>query len=260
MNVYLPLVGAKPPTVRTGYALYDVPHQTYLDVLADGIAMQNWNVADCFLDYPAFYPTLHSTLWWHQRNAIARMAEKYPKRTWLLLNEPDMPPPQAHIRPEYALGIIKEWITLLKPYSHSIAGYGITVTQPTHWTNTVTSAWSVIGWRRWLDGWNKIKGPTPNKAHIHVYAKTVQDWQDQYSAWRDWNQANWQVPTLITEYGEGQAIIDYVTNQFYDSNIEVALHFTNLKDNPIHGLPDSPTVVNRKPGPNLAYHVLERTQ
>ncbi len=251
-TVYLPLVGAGSKPIPFGYALYGVTHARMHEEMAKRIPVQNWTATTCCLKQPTYYPTIHGTLWMQNYDEYRRMAAQFPKRTWLLLNEPDNGPPQAFIRPDYAIRLVKSWLEVLRPYDHRIAGYGVTITQPDHWLNRTSHPWLVTGWKKWLDEWNRLKGPIPDVAHVHIYAKTKQAWQDQYAAWRAWNQANWQRPTIISECGESEEVWAYLRSEFSDSNVEALLWFTNFTDNPLPGLPPppaglEPTVVTGPP-------------
>jgi hypothetical protein len=239
--LFLPFIAGPPKRPAFGYAFYGA-HKTLHAQLTQGLPCQNWGARACCLGYPSYLPTMHSTLWLPEPREIAQLAEQYPRRTWLLLNEPDMPPPQAFIRPDYAKTMIEQWVGLLEPYGHRIAGYGVTITDQAHWTSTYAAdhpqAWNTIGWRKWLDDWNTLHGPTPAVAHIHIYAKTRQAWQDQYAAWKTWNRANWQAPTIISECGESPDVWAYLRDEFADTEVEALLWFTNFTDNVLPGLPE----------------------
>ncbi len=240
-KLYLPLVGSKPHTRPMGWALYGVSHDRMHAAMTAGQPVQNWAAKGCCLKHPQYLPTIHSTLWMEDTAVYRTLAAQYPERTWLLLNEPDMPPPQGFIRPDYAVRLVRQYAKLLHSYNCRVAGYGVTVTDPDHWTSTYATrfptAWAVIGWRKWLDDWNALKGPVPDVAHVHIYAKTRQAWQDQYEQWQQWNRANWQLPTIISECGESAEVWNYLVNEFSDSQVEALLWFTNFTDKVLPGLP-----------------------
>lgn len=239
-TVYLPLVSSKPAPPRLGYALYGVTHATIHEQLDQHIPVQTWTAAACCLKRASYYPSIHSTLWLQEQSAYSQMAAQYPERTWLLLNEPDNGPPQAFIRPDYALDPIQHWTKLLRAHNQRIAGYGVTIVAADHWLNQPQHKWIVNGWRAWLDEWNRLKGPVPDVAHIHIYARTAQAWADQYELWDHWNRANWQTPVIISECGEGAAVYNFLRHDFTAPGVECLLWFTDLGSNPLPGIPEEP--------------------
>lgn len=259
-KLWLPLISAPgtPPRTRPdnaipfGYAIYGVEHERVHTELSNGYPVQTWSPQACCLEYSAFYPALHGSRWWVPMTQVAELAERYPRRTWLLWNEPDVTPPQGFIRPDYALGIHQEWLSYLRPHGHRIAGLNVTITRPDHWLNHCANINAIYGWRHWLEEWNRIGGPTPDVASIHIYEGPKEDpnltpeeegrlavlqWQDRWSEWCEWNRLNWQIPTIISECGEGAAVYNYLLYEFSDPNCEALMYFTNFTDNPLPGLP-----------------------
>lgn len=243
-TIHLPFISntnttqIKTDSIPFGHALYGVPHNRVHIELGKGIPLHNWSAASCCLAYPSYYPSIHSTLWLQNHSVYAALAEKFPDRTWLFLNEPDNGPPQGFIRPDYAIRLVKSWAEVLRPYGQKIAGYGVTIVPPDHWLQGSQHPWIITGWRRWLDEWNKLKGLVPDVAHIHIYAKTKQQWQDQWMEWQMWNSKNWQLDTIITECGVNEEVYRYLTEEFYDKSVRALLWFTDLTTNPIP-VPDS---------------------
>lgn len=214
-------------TVPLGYAIYGVGHDRIHAELEAGRPVQIWYAPRCCMGYADFYPSISQLRYWMPFADIQDIAATYPGRTWLIWNEPDVPN-QADIDPIQAIPITREWVTIIRDHGGQIAGYGVTVVHSSHWLKD--------RWKTWLQEWTDLGGPMPDYAHVHIYAGTPQEWDDLWGRWDDWNSANWNLPTILSEVGQGPAVAAHL-RELVNPKI-VRMHwFTNFTDNPIDGIP-----------------------
>ncbi len=225
-TVFLPLIANGAGTAQAesavpfGWAYWGTDHDLAHKRMLSGEPMQNWFAYDCDLPYGNYLPSLSGPRWWVRIHRLDTLVVAYPPRTWLLWNEPDYPT-QANIPPGDALGITAEWTDILHAQGHTIAGYGCTVTDPNGPARDC--------WRRWLDGFLAAGGPLPDVWHIHIYARTVAAWQAQYELWQVWNEQHGNLPTIISECGEGPEVYAYL-RRFTDARVQALLWFTDFSE------------------------------
>lgn len=228
----MPLISSSQPTfVRYGFAIYGVAHEVQHAKLNEGFPVQDWWINRCCLTYPTYIPTLRDAYndlfrdydWLHET------AEKFPGKTVLMLNEPDVWN-QADVGPRTAMEIIRKWREAVQPYWR-MAGFGVTVVDKNHPLVSYTG-----GWRNWLNNFLQWGGELPDLWHFHNYALTVDAFKDHQDQWWEWWGANGAgLPCILSEFGVGQAVRDYVRS-LIEPRLEMALEFTNFADPTISGI------------------------
>lgn len=231
-QIFMPIVAKAPQVAQRvfvpfGWAIYGVAHEIHHRQMELGFPVHGWDVSECCMTYPQFYPSISQMRWYRSFAHYARLAKKYPGRTWYLWNEPDMPG-QANITPEQAIPITREWVAMIREHGGKVAGYGVTVVNAAHWLND--------RWKSWLQEWIDQGGPLPDYVHVHIYAQGVGEWQDLWGRWDEWNSANWNLPTILSEVGQGPVVLAYL-RALVEPKI-IRMHwFTNFTDVPMTGIP-----------------------
>lgn len=232
-RVFMPFIANAPAsaesrtTIPFGYAIYGVAHEVHHGQMEQGHAVHGWYTAKCCMTYPDYYPSISQMRYYQGHGFYAKIAREYPGRTWYLWNEPDVPN-QANITPQQAIPITREWVAMIREYGGKVAGYGVTVVHAAHWLKD--------RWMTWLQEWIDQDGPVPDYFHVHVYAQGVQEWDDLWGRWDEWNTQHWNLPTILSEVGQGPAVMAHL-RALANPKI-VRMHwFTNFTDTPMDGIP-----------------------
>ncbi len=230
--VFMPLIQNAPlPAARTtvpmGWAIYGVGHELHHQALAAGKPVHNWYVAECCLTYLDYYPSISQMRYYQNHAHYARLTAQYPGRTWYLWNEPDVPG-QANISPQQAIPITREWMAMIRDGEGKVAGFGVTVVHATHWLRD--------RWQSWLQEWIDQAGPLPDYMHVHIYAQGVQEWDDLWGRWDEFNRQHLNLPTILSEVGQGPAVMAHLQELVNDRIVQMHW-FTNFTDVPMSGIP-----------------------
>jgi len=169
-----------------GPAKFAGPEQTRSLNMLQPQRWHNWGHSQQHMEDRRYTPTIWSPEWVSSAQTLKWLTEKYPDRTWLLLNEPDYPG-QADLPASDAAVFTRHWTGWLGEARTALAG--------------VTVSYHRVGNAlRWLDDYLAAGGELPDAWHIHLYAPTLADWKDCYARWRAWYQQNGKnKPVILSE-------------------------------------------------------------